>query len=73
MFCSKCGKNIADNTRFCVNCGNRLYNDQEQPIQNTTNTYQQAATKTKLNVMALVGFILGCISFISVNIEVISK
>ena len=64
MFCNKCGKDITDGATFCDNCGNRLYNEQEQPIQNTTNIYQQEVTKPKLNIMALVGFILGCVSFL---------
>ena len=64
MVCSKCGKDVANGTIFCDNCGNRLYNEQEQPIHNTINTYPQAVTKPKLNIMALVGFILGCVSFL---------
>lgn len=64
MYCSKCGKDVANGATFCDNCGNRLYNEQEQPTQNTTNIYQQAVSKPKLNIMALVGFILGCVSFL---------
>ncbi len=30
MFCSKCGKDVANNMTFCDNCGNRLYNEDEK-------------------------------------------
>ena len=63
-FCGKCGKELNDNAKFCGNCGNRLSNEHEQPIQNTTNPYQQEITKPELNIMTLIGFILGCVSFI---------
>ena len=67
MFCSKCGKNVADGVMFCDNCGNRL-NGEDRPI--SQNTFQQAQTAPmvqtapKTNVMSIAGFGLGLVSLI---------
>ena len=62
MFCSNCGKDVANDMKFCDKCGNRLYNETESLEVN--NTDGQMNTKPKLNIMALVGFILGCVSLL---------
>lgn len=57
-FCTKCGKEITGS--FCPNCGNPVNGTQgqAQPM------YQAPppVSPQKLNIMALVGFILGCAS-----------
>lgn len=37
MFCGKCGQQNADNTRFCVRCGNALTNMQQPRMNNYSN------------------------------------
>ena len=64
MFCSKCGKDMPNGATFCDNCGNSLQGEQKQPVQNTTNTYNKEVAEPKLNIMAIVGFILGCVSLL---------
>ena len=57
-FCTKCGKEVTGS--FCTNCGNAVNGTQSQS-QMAYQT-QRPVTEQKLNVMALVGFILGCVS-----------
>jgi len=61
-FCSSCGTQINENAVFCSNCGNQMTNKQEQNLQINQNMYQQNINKSKINTMALVGFIMGCVS-----------
>lgn len=76
-FCSNCGSQIGDESKFCPNCGKTLdaQNAGQQQTQTTQTSqpnyqqgyqpnYQQTQTKPKLNIMALVGFILGCVSIL---------
>ena len=62
VFCNKCGRNVEDGMKFCDNCGNRLYSENEETLDNTA--YRTADTKPKTNIMAIVGFILGCVSLL---------
>ncbi len=61
-FCSKCGSFMADDERFCSNCGaNRNRNTDETPAS----TYTPVAPKRGLNVAQLVWSIInlvcGCV------------
>lgn len=51
-YCSNCGKEV--NGNFCPNCGNSINIEQSQP--------QQQITVQKNNTMAIVGFVVGCVS-----------
>ena len=57
-FCTKCGKEFTGS--FCSNCGNAVNGTQSQ--SQVAYQTQRPVTEQKLNVMALVGFILGCVS-----------
>lgn len=58
MYCSKCGKEMSDDTQFCPYCG-----------QSTAGASESAKSQNeeKYNVCAIVGFILSLVSlFISI-------
>lgn len=57
MICKRCGKESASEAAFCDFCGNRL----DYSLQSTE---QPVAHKQKSNIMAIVGFILGCVSLL---------
>lgn len=52
MYCKNCGKEV--NGNFCPNCGNSINIEQNQP--------QQPINQQKTNIMAIVGFVIGCVS-----------
>lgn len=57
MICNKCGKEATFGAVFCDNCGSRLdYSSQS--------TFQQTEAEQKTSIMAIVGFILGCVSLL---------
>lgn len=55
MFCNKCGKEIMDDAVICVHCGCAV--KKEEPVA-------PAPAKKKPNVMCIVGFVLGCVSWL---------
>ena len=57
MVCKKCGMEATPDAAFCNYCGCKL----DHPQQSTA---QQAESKQKSNIMAIVGFILGCVSLL---------
>lgn len=59
-FCTKCGKETTGS--FCPNCGNPVNSVPNQPQM--VYPMQPPAAQQKLNVIALVGFILGCVSLL---------
>ena len=60
MFCSKCGKSIAENAKFCEQCGNAIVGVENQP--------QQRTEKPLNNGKAKYGFVLGISSMILILI-----
>ena len=58
-FCTKCGIEVTGS--FCTNCGSAVNGTQNQQMAYQT---QRPVTEQKLNVMALVGFTLGCVSLL---------
>lgn len=54
MFCTKCGRVVDNNAKFCINCGNNLVN-----IENVNNL-----ESTKKNGLATASMIIGIISLI---------
>lgn len=54
MFCNKCGKEIMDDAVICVHCGCAVKKETATP----------APAKKKVNVMCIVGFVLGCVSWL---------
>lgn len=78
MFCSNCGNQIPDDSRFCGNCGNPVSAPQapvQQPVyqQQTYQSYQPPKQKKKrfnwliLVIILLVAAIVGGIVFYGVN------
>ena len=70
-FCSNCGKNIDNGIKFCPYCGNAVNNPNNEPgVQLSQNKStiiiadKNSEVKKTLNVMALIGFISGVISFL---------
>lgn len=68
MFCSKCGKQLSDNTRFCDNCGAQQQingvNDVNKDVVDVLHQPPKKGTKKKTNiiivlVVALCAFIIG--------------
>lgn len=71
MYCSKCGAQIADGSRFCPECGQAIenqtagmsgqYSQPNQHFDYRQNHYQYEQD-SKMNPLALAGFIVGCVS-----------
>lgn len=69
MFCVKCGKQIADGSKFCPECGAVQPDDSAKstayssgPI-NTTDRYS-TVRKAQYNIMCIVGLVVSCISLL---------
>lgn len=55
-YCSNCGKEVTG--AFCSNCGSEVKEEQLQiPHQQ-----QKQSEEAKINIMALVGFVIACVS-----------
>lgn len=70
-FCSNCGEKIDDGVKFCSNCGKTINNLPNEPIiqlsKNKSAISQEnnsSEVKKTLNIMALIGFIAGLISWL---------
>jgi len=61
MFCSKCGKEIADDTKFCSSCGENL-NNKSNPVQQPINAL--LIPINKLLIAKWVLLVLGIIGII---------
>lgn len=65
MFCSKCGKAIADDSQFCQYCGNTIRGEnlgnESELNSNNINPVEQ---KRKYNVMCIVGFVIALVSLL---------
>ena len=57
MFCKNCGKEIADNAKFCEHCGAQL--EVAEPIENDENQGGMGCSG-RLLLIALALFLLGC-------------
>ena len=69
MFCTKCGKEIADHAKFCSECGTKVPELKEEPNtasceEKPIEEVQTTTPKKKLSVLALVGFIVSMASFL---------
>jgi len=69
-FCSNCGKNIDNGVKFCPYCGSSVNSSNNEPVvqlsqnqSSVTDTGKDSEIKKTLNVMALIGFISGLISW----------
>ena len=56
MFCRKCGKQIPDDSVFCVNCGTPVISDDTQRAENTDNTIVNKESKPKQRKVWLYAF-----------------
>ena len=69
MFCVKCGKQIADGSKFCPECGAVQPNDSAKNAvyssnpNNSTNHYS-TVRKAQYNIMCIVGLVVSCISLL---------
>ena len=59
MYCKNCGKEVKGN--FCANCGSSVNNGQHSSCATHHQPYT-SEKEQKLNIMALIGFVVGCIS-----------
>lgn len=69
MFCTNCGKEIADHAKFCSECGTQVPELKEEPNtasceEKPIEEVQTTTPKKKLSVLALVGFIVSMASFL---------
>lgn len=66
MYCSKCGKQIADDAKFCNQCGNKVIrNDSVKPSEGIGDSRQVSNTipVDRIKIILIVLSILGIISF----------
>ena len=66
MFCTKCGKELADNAKFCPNCGEQILEvtNETTPQVNEASTTE---TKKKFSGISLAGFIVSLASIATLN------
>lgn len=64
MYCTNCGKQIDDGAMFCPECGTRMIQGQEQVHSAEPMYRQQATSNAKLNIMAIIGFVIACVSLL---------
>lgn len=62
MYCTKCGKEIPDNSNFCTFCGQTV---QDQPVQNNNGVIcNYAVQKTKLPILPIIIGVIGIVLII---------
>ncbi len=58
MKCEKCGSEISDNQKFCVNCGAKVDNQKDNNVNNTNNTNQTSKDDTKIyKILSYIGIL----------------
>ena len=69
MFCTNCGKEIADNTNFCSNCGAQVVKKNTTPAYEATPVNKAVTTepKKKFSGISLAGFIVSLASIATLN------
>jgi hypothetical protein len=65
-YCSKCGKEVAENSSFCVNCGENLKKEQATIVKNSVTD-----SKKYLNPWMAILITIGILLFMIVGIEVV--
>ena len=63
MFCTNCGKELADNTNFCSNCGAQVVKKNTTPDNKAVTT----EPKKKFSGISLAGFIVSLASIATLN------
>ncbi len=59
MFCRKCGKNIADNARFCSECGTAQFSDKRLDSEAYMEKKQKLSRSIKICfIVLLIGILL---------------
>lgn len=83
MFCAKCGKQIPENTKFCVNCGEPVGQDNQshqvigqsgqpnQVIINTGNGQGSGLAVASL-VCGILSMVFCCVSFLGLILGVLA-
>lgn len=74
MYCSKCGVQIIEGSSFCPNCGQAIenqttgmrgqYSQPDQYFNYRQDNHYQYEQDSKMNPLALAGFIVGCVSLL---------
>ena len=69
MFCTNCGKELADNTNFCSNCGAQVVKKNTTPVYEATPVNKAVTTepKKKFSGISLAGFIVSLASIATLN------
>ncbi len=65
MFCKKCGKEVADGTKFCPNCGENLENTTVVFQNNSENYYGPRSSYSR--GLALLLSLIGCIGIAGIH------
>lgn len=69
MFCSNCGKEIADNANFCEHCGSTIKRTvEEQPIIGETVTNTNTGPGKKRNSKILVWTVVATIAVVAIGV-----
>lgn len=63
MFCPKCGNQLIEGSKFCNSCGYKIDEMTHIVDSDTTDQANTVKTKTKINGIALSGFIVSIVSF----------
>ncbi len=69
MFCSKCGKEIAENAKFCDGCGMQLGADVDAGVQNNSNNTsvgENSKPKVKSKGKFIGGIALSALAFATI-------
>ena len=69
MFCTNCGKELADNAKFCSNCGAQVVKKNTTPVYEATPVNKAVTTepKKKFSGISLAGFIVSLASIATLN------
>lgn len=67
MFCGKCGAKVSDSDKYCMNCGNKIYNDIEKKIDTDVYVSQYNASNTESYMCLIISIITIILSLLPIN------
>lgn len=62
MFCSKCGKKVDENTKFCPGCGEKVESKKVEKVEVAKTTKKEE--KAESNGLGIAGMVIGIVSII---------